>query len=119
MTRRLAGWRWPPICRSRSTSGDVELWFQPQAAASTGGITGFEALVRWRHPEFGMITPEEIIAVAHRTGHMRRLTDAIVGHALDARRAWYDAGHELDVAVNVTPRDISDPTLVDTGSSRR
>ena len=94
-------------------SGDVELWFQPQAAAPTGRITGFEALVRWRHPAFGMITPEEIIAVAHRTGYMRRLTDAIVGHALEARRAWYDAGHELDIAVNVTPRDVFDPTLVE------
>ena len=93
--------------------GDVELWFQPQAAAQRGHITGFEALVRWRHPEFGMVSPPEIIAVAHRTGHMRQLTDAIVGHALDARRDWLRAGHDLDVAVNVTPRDISDPTLVD------
>jgi diguanylate cyclase (GGDEF)-like protein len=94
-------------------AGDVELWFQPQATAATGRITGFEALVRWRHPDFGMISPAEIIAVAHRTGHMRRLTDAIVGHALTARRAWHDAGHELDISVNVTPRDISDATLVD------
>jgi diguanylate cyclase (GGDEF)-like protein len=94
-------------------SGVIELWFQPQAAAPTGCITGFEALVRWAHPVFGMITPEEIIAVAQRTGHMRRLTDAIVGHALEARREWADAGYELKVAVNVTPRDICDPTLVD------
>jgi diguanylate cyclase (GGDEF)-like protein len=94
-------------------SGEVQLWFQPQADAQTGAITGFEALVRWPHPGFGMIPPGEIIAIAHRTGHMRRLTDAIISLALAARRGWLQAGHEMDVAVNVTTRDISDPTLVE------
>jgi diguanylate cyclase (GGDEF)-like protein len=93
-------------------SGEVELFFQPQADAQTGRTTGFEALVRWRHQDFGMISPPEIIAVAHRTGNMRTLTDALIGHALEARSAWARAGHELDVSVNVTTRDISDPTLV-------
>jgi EAL domain-containing protein (putative c-di-GMP-specific phosphodiesterase class I) len=59
-----------------------------------------------------MISPPEIIAVAHRTGNMRTLTDALIGHALEARSAWARAGHELAVSVNVTTRDISDPTLV-------
>ena len=94
-------------------SGEIVMWFQPQAASDTGLITGFEALVRWPHPEFGMISPPEIIAIAHRTGHMRHLTDVIVRSALDARRSWLEAGHELDVSVNVSTRDISDPTLVD------
>jgi diguanylate cyclase (GGDEF)-like protein len=93
-------------------SGEVELWFQPQAAADDGRITGFEALVRWPHPTFGMVTPPEIIAVAQRTGHMRRLTDTIIRRALEARCAWAEAGHDVDVSVNVTPRDVSDPTLV-------
>ena len=93
-------------------SGEVELWFQPQAAADDGRITGFEALVRWPHPTFGMVTPPEIIAVAQRTGHMRRLTDTIIRRALEARCTWAEAGHDVDVAVNVTPRDVSDPTLV-------
>jgi diguanylate cyclase (GGDEF)-like protein len=92
---------------------DVVLWYQPQADPETGRITGFEALVRWNHPEFGMISPPEIIAVAHRTGHMRRLTDALICQALEARRGWSRAGHDVDVSVNVTPRDVSDPALVE------
>ena len=91
---------------------DIELWYQPQADASTGDISGFEALVRWNHPKFGMIPPPEIIAVAHRTGRMRGLTNALIDQALEARQSSFEAGHDLHVSVNVTPRDVSDPMLV-------
>jgi diguanylate cyclase (GGDEF)-like protein len=90
----------------------LELWYQPQARASTGHVTGFEALLRWRHPEFGMVPPPEVVAVAQRTGLIRELTDSIIEQALAARVTWCAAGHDLDVAVNVTPLDVADPALV-------
>jgi diguanylate cyclase (GGDEF)-like protein len=93
--------------------GALELHYQPQACTSTGRVTGFEALLRWHHPVFGHVPPPEIIAVAHRTGLIRELTDGILQRGLAARAEWATAGHELDVSVNVTPADICDYALVD------
>ncbi len=93
-------------------SGQIQFWYQPQAEASTGIVTGFEALVRWDHQAFGMVPPPEIIAVAHRTGWSRRLTDSLLRQALDAGQRWRAAGHDLAVSVNVTPVDVADPALV-------
>jgi diguanylate cyclase (GGDEF)-like protein len=91
----------------------LELFYQPQACARTGRITGFEALLRWKHPTFGYVPPPEIVAVAHRIGLIRDLTDSILGHALRARADWADAGRDLDVSVNVTVADIADYDLVE------
>jgi EAL domain-containing protein (putative c-di-GMP-specific phosphodiesterase class I) len=93
--------------------GSLELWYQPQARAGSAEITGFEALLRWQHPEFGMVPPPEIIAVAHRTGLVRRLTDSLVEEALGARASWSLAGRDLDVSVNVTSTDVADPSLIE------
>jgi diguanylate cyclase (GGDEF)-like protein len=92
---------------------DLELFYQPQACARTGRVTGFEALLRWDHPQFGYVPPPEIIAVAHRTGLIRDLTDSILSQALQTRATWAEAGHDLDVSVNVTPADIADLALVE------
>ena len=93
-------------------AGELDLWFQPQAEATSGRVTGFEALLRWKHPVFGMVPPPEVIAVAQRTGRVRLLTDAMIRRALEARRSWAEAGYAVAVSVNVTPGDISDPMLV-------
>jgi diguanylate cyclase (GGDEF)-like protein len=92
--------------------GTLDLYYQPQACARSGRVTGFEALLRWNHPRFGYVPPPEIVAVAQRTGLIRELTDSLVGRALRDRAAWEEAGHDLDVSVNVTPADIADLDLV-------
>jgi diguanylate cyclase (GGDEF)-like protein len=89
----------------------LEVHYQPQACSRTGRVTGFEALLRWNHPKFGFVPPPEIIAVAHRTGLIRDLTDSVLRQALRARATWATAGHDLDVSVNVTPADIADYAL--------
>jgi diguanylate cyclase (GGDEF)-like protein len=86
--------------------GHLSLWYQPQARTESGEITGFEALLRWDHPRFGMVPPPEVVAVAERTGLMPELTAHLVERALEDRRRWWLAGHDLDVAVNVTARDL-------------
>ena len=90
----------------------LELWYQPQALARTGQVTGFEALLRWNHPRFGMVPPPEVVAVAQRTGLMPALTAYVLEHALLARRSWSLAGHDLDVSVNITPHDLAGGVLV-------
>ena len=92
--------------------GELEVWFQPQARLSDGAVSGFEALLRWSHPQFGWVPPPEVVAVAQRTGLVRPLTDYILDRALLGRVAWQRAGFDLEVAVNVTPRDIADLSLV-------
>jgi EAL domain-containing protein (putative c-di-GMP-specific phosphodiesterase class I) len=69
--------------------------------------------LRWKHPRLGIVSPPEIVAIAHRTGLILDLTDHVMTRALHARAEWAAAGHELDVSVNVTPADIADDRLAD------
>ena len=93
-------------------NGELELWFQPQALLVNNSVSGFEALLRWAHPQFGWVPPPEIVAVAQRTGLARSLTDFILEQSLRHRASWAQQGVNVEVAVNVTPRDIADASLV-------
>ncbi|MEJ5867521.1 EAL domain-containing protein [Pseudokineococcus sp. 5B2Z-1] len=88
-----------------------EVWCQPQTDARTGVVTGVEALLRWWHPSYGWVPPTEVVAIAERTGLLGRLTLAVLAESLRLRSEWARAGHELDISVNVTARDISDLSL--------
>ncbi|MFL6138077.1 MAG: putative bifunctional diguanylate cyclase/phosphodiesterase [Frankiaceae bacterium] len=88
--------------------GQLELHYQPKADLATGQVVGVEALVRWRHPERGMVAPDEFVPLAEQTGLMRDLTDFVVGAAAGQVAAWRDAGIVLPVAVNVSVRDLHD-----------
>jgi diguanylate cyclase (GGDEF)-like protein len=92
-------------------NGEFELWYQPQADARTGEMAGVEALLRWRHPVYGDVPPAEMVALAERTGQLRRLTNLILEQAVRQRAAWSDLGYEVNVSVNVTPTDLSDRGL--------
>ena len=100
-------------CRAALRDGSLELWFQPQASAAADEVTGFEALLRWRHPRFGMVPPPEVVAVAQRTGLMTAMTAFVVRAALHERRLWWLAGHDLDVSVNITTGDLVSADLCD------
>jgi diguanylate cyclase (GGDEF)-like protein len=84
------------------------LHYQPKVAADTGEVLGVEALVRWQHPEHGLIPPDEFIPLAERTGLIGPLTHYVLDEALRQCRHWRDAGHELSVAVNVSARRLLD-----------
>jgi diguanylate cyclase len=84
------------------------LHYQPKVDAHTGQLLGVEALVRWRHPEHGLVPPDEFIPLAERTGLIVPLTHYVLDEALRQGRQWSDAGHELSVAVNVSARRLLD-----------
>ena len=84
------------------------LHYQPKVNAHTGQMLGVEALVRWQHPEQGLIPPDEFIPLAERTGLITPLTHYVLDEALRQCRQWHDAGHELSVAVNVSARRLLD-----------
>jgi diguanylate cyclase (GGDEF)-like protein/PAS domain S-box-containing protein len=95
--------------------GQLVLHYQPKVDAQTSALLGAEALVRWQHPEHGMIRPDEFIPLAEHTGLITPLTTFVLGAALQQCRAWLQAGNEIPVAVNISTHrllDLNFPTEV-------
>ena len=93
-------------------SDELVLHYQPKCALD-GTVRGVEALVRWRHPERGLLPPAEFIPAAERTGLIHPLTDVVLSAALARARHWYDAGTPTAVAVNVSTRTLLDSGFAD------
>jgi diguanylate cyclase (GGDEF)-like protein/PAS domain S-box-containing protein len=89
-------------------SGELILHYQPQALLRDGQVRSVEALLRWKHPERGLIGPGEFIPLAQQTGLIRPLTLYVIGEALRQCRAWEREGLELAIAVNVSARNLLD-----------
>jgi diguanylate cyclase len=88
--------------------GQLVVHYQPQVDLRTDTISGVEALVRWQHPERGLIDPDSFVAIAEQTGVMRELTASVLEQALRQHRVWLDEGRELTMAVNVSATDFVD-----------
>ena len=86
--------------------------FQPKLRVGTGEVTGFEALVRWSHPELGPVSPAEFVPLAEASGLISALTSSVLRLSLDACRRWHDMGRQVGVAVNISARSLDDPVLV-------
>jgi len=92
--------------------GELELHYQPQLEIGGGRITGVEALVRWRHPVRGMISPADFIPLAEETGAIGDIGAWVLATACAQNRRWQDAGlPPVVMAVNISPRQFSDPEL--------
>jgi diguanylate cyclase (GGDEF)-like protein len=96
------------------TAGELEVWFQPQADATDRRVVGMEALLRWPHPAYGSVDPEELVAVAERTGMIRAVTNSVLRSALHARSQWASDGRPITVSVNVSTNDLHDASLPQT-----
>jgi diguanylate cyclase (GGDEF)-like protein len=94
--------------------GELVLYYQPQAELGTGEVVGVEALVRWRHPERGLVSPDEFIPLAERTGLIHDLTLSVLESALRQLHLWQQDGLELVVSVNLSARDLLDLELPET-----
>ncbi len=91
----------------------ITLFYQPQIAIATGEVVGVEALLRWRHPERGLVGPEELIRVAEPTPVMRLLTGRVLHDVVAQLAEWRDAGRPLRAAVNVSVRDLHAGDIAD------
>jgi EAL domain-containing protein (putative c-di-GMP-specific phosphodiesterase class I) len=88
------------------------LVYQPKADMKTGMIVGVEALARWDHPRGGTITPSEFVPIAERReAAIQALTDWTLLAAFEQAREWQQEGHDLTVAVNLSPKSALDPAL--------
>jgi EAL domain-containing protein (putative c-di-GMP-specific phosphodiesterase class I) len=97
--------------RALDADGELFLQYQPKFTLDGGQIEGLEALLRWRHPERGLIPPAEFIPVAEGAGIILRLTERVLGLALAQLRGWLDDGHPVPVAVNLSTRCLMDAGL--------
>jgi diguanylate cyclase (GGDEF)-like protein len=88
-------------------SGELVLHFQPKAQLRTGEIRAVEALVRWQHPERGLLMPIAFLPVAEQTGLIEPLTRWVLDAALREVRSWGDRFDGLTMAVNVSARNLS------------
>jgi len=88
-------------------TGQVDVHFQPKVVLATRQVIGVEALVRWKHPEFGMLDPEEFVAIVEATGLIDALTGFVLERSLEQCRVWRDRGLGLSVAVNLSVRNLA------------
>jgi diguanylate cyclase (GGDEF)-like protein len=85
------------------------LHYQPKVTISTGAVHGVEALVRWQHPDRGLVPPADFIPAAEGTGLILPLTIRTLELAVAQARTWLDAGTAVQVAVNLSPRCLLEP----------
>lgn len=91
------------------------LEYQPNFNVVTGALTGVEALVRWQHPEMGVLPPDEFIPLANESGLITEIGTWVLQRACRQLKAWNDAGHHgLTMAVNVSAVQFWQPGLVQT-----
>ncbi|MDY6943481.1 MAG: PAS domain S-box protein [Pseudomonadota bacterium] len=94
---------------------EFRLYYQPLIDLSTGEVRGVEALIRWQHPEFGLVSPVTFIPVAEATGLINQIGTWVLRTACVQGKKWQDAGFApIRIAVNLSARQFRDAALVDT-----
>jgi diguanylate cyclase (GGDEF)-like protein/PAS domain S-box-containing protein len=99
--------------RQAIRSNQLRLYYQPKVDVSAGKICGVEALIRWPHPDGGMVPPNEFIPLAEQTGLIKALTYWVIETALEQLSRWEEAGFSIPLAINVSPNNLRDPEFLD------
>jgi diguanylate cyclase (GGDEF)-like protein len=97
--------------RQALEQGGLELAYQPKIDARSGQITAAEALLRWRHPVRGDVSPAIFVALAERFGLIARLGDWVIDSACRQARIWVDHGLSMRVAINLSAQHLREPEL--------
>ena len=94
-------------------SGQLSLVFQPKFRVNDRTPRGVETLARWKHPEFGNVSPAEFIPIAERTGASGLVTRWVLRNSLAQLAAWHRQGIRVEMAVNLSAADIVDPDMLE------
>jgi len=92
---------------------ELSLVYQPKFHLASGAMVGVEALLRWPHPQRGIITPDEFLPIVRRNALIEPVTQFVIETALDDARDWRAAGLDIPVAVNLFPPSLAAPALPD------
>lgn len=95
-------------------SDQLSLHFQPKADIATGKVRDAESLIRWTHPEFGFIPPDEFISVIEQSGNISALTNWVIERAARQLRDWDDRGIDIRLSINLSALDLLNNTLPQT-----
>lgn len=96
-------------------NGEFEVYYQPQTDLLTGRILSFEALIRWKHPRHGWISPQDFIPIAEETGLIVPIGEWVLQTACKQLKDWHDQGFgQIGVAVNLSTRQFFQQNLADT-----
>ncbi|MDQ6786410.1 MAG: EAL domain-containing protein [Acidobacteriota bacterium] len=93
---------------------EFEVYYQPKLNVSSEQIVGMEALLRWRHPESGIVAPGEFIPLAEETGLIMPLGEWILRTACTQGKSWQDEGFDLHLSVNLSARQFQQKNLLET-----
>ena len=91
----------------------LQLYFQPQISLRDFSVAGAEVLIRWIHPEYGFIPPDEFIPLAERTGVIHPLTQWICREAFKFKRTLEQQGLDIHLSINISARNLQDPHFVE------
>jgi EAL domain-containing protein (putative c-di-GMP-specific phosphodiesterase class I)/CheY-like chemotaxis protein len=94
-------------------AGVIDVHYQPKVDVRTAIVRGVEALARWNDPSLGTVGPDRFVACAERTGLIHALTASVVDTALAQAARWNAHGLRLSMAINLSPRVLAEPRLVD------
>ena len=98
--------------RKAVDNGELELYYQPEVNVQTGSIQCIEALLRWRHPELGLIPPNDFLGAAEQGGMLNRITEIVVGKAFRQLREWHDSGlTHMRIAVNLLANQLGERSI--------
>lgn len=97
--------------REGLANDQLELHYQPKICLESRAFTGVEALVRWRHPERGMIRPDLFIPLVEETDMIHEFTAWLLRTAARQARAWRERGLDWNIAINLAPRNLLDADL--------
>jgi len=99
--------------RGAADRGELLLHYQPKECAISGRLLGLEALLRWQHPELGLVAPGRFIPLAEEIGLIGTIGEWVLGEACRQQRAWLDAGLDIvPVAVNLSAQQLAQQNIV-------
>jgi len=98
--------------RRAITNNELQLYYQPKINLKTQQVTGAEALLRWFHPQRGLIPPDDFIPKAEQSGLIKLLTSWVIDQAFRQNHAWSKLGITLQIAINVSQRSLYDRELI-------